>query len=238
MCAAEHGYIEIVRALLAHPDTEVCLADNDGSTALTIAMEAGHKDTALLIYASSNFSRGSSPEARDPQVHATPQPPPQNAAAAESCKVKAVLIFCNQLIKKSNYQEMKSAFCFKLLSLPPLTVNRIPESRLSRSVTPPPVPTAPPSHAGLSLAPLFPGARPTGAFFPTWVPAGSLFTPSRPSGGRAPLKGVPRTSAAATSRPRQSPIGHRGCRRLALEPPSGAGVWLQSGGGRAGPHNL
>lgn len=27
---------------------------------------------------------------------------------------------------------MKSAFCFKLLSLPPLTVNRIPESRLSR----------------------------------------------------------------------------------------------------------
>lgn len=79
MCAAEHGYIEIVRALLAHPDTEVSLADNDGSTALTIAMEAGHKDTALLIYASSNFSRGSSPySSLRGRKHPTPRstPPP------------------------------------------------------------------------------------------------------------------------------------------------------------------
>ncbi|OQR80393.1 hypothetical protein BIW11_02406 [Tropilaelaps mercedesae] len=64
MCAAEHGYIDVVRMLLANPDVEINIADHDGQTALSIAMEAGHKDTALLIYASSNFSRGSSPRSQ------------------------------------------------------------------------------------------------------------------------------------------------------------------------------
>lgn len=33
----------------------------DGSTALTIAVEAGHKDVGVLLYKHMNLSRGSSP---------------------------------------------------------------------------------------------------------------------------------------------------------------------------------
>ncbi|KAG8200986.1 hypothetical protein JTE90_021450 [Oedothorax gibbosus] len=61
MCGAEHGHLEIVRMLLAHPECDPTLVDNDDCNALTIAMEAGHKDIGLLIYTNMNFSRGSSP---------------------------------------------------------------------------------------------------------------------------------------------------------------------------------
>ncbi|XP_054722150.1 KN motif and ankyrin repeat domain-containing protein 2-like [Uloborus diversus] len=61
MCAAEHGQIEIVKLLLSHSDCDPTILDNDGCNALTIAMEAGHKDIGLLIYTNMNFSRGNSP---------------------------------------------------------------------------------------------------------------------------------------------------------------------------------
>ncbi|KAF8791721.1 KN motif and ankyrin repeat domain-containing [Argiope bruennichi] len=61
MCAAEHGHIEIVKILLSHPECDPTIVDNDECNALTIAMEAGHKDIGLLIYTNMNFSRGSSP---------------------------------------------------------------------------------------------------------------------------------------------------------------------------------
>ena len=35
--------------------------DNDGLTALAVAMEAGHRDAGVLLYANMTFSRGSSP---------------------------------------------------------------------------------------------------------------------------------------------------------------------------------
>merc|ERR1712228_955378 len=44
MCAAEHGQTEIVKFLLAQPDTDIFAKDNDGLTALAVAMEAGHRD--------------------------------------------------------------------------------------------------------------------------------------------------------------------------------------------------
>ncbi|XP_035212769.1 KN motif and ankyrin repeat domain-containing protein 1-like [Stegodyphus dumicola] len=61
MCAAEHGHLEIVKLLLSHPECDPTIVDNDECNALTIAMEAGHKDIGLLIYTNMNFSRGSSP---------------------------------------------------------------------------------------------------------------------------------------------------------------------------------
>jgi len=61
MCASEHGHAAIVRLLLNHPECDTSLTDNDGCTALQVAMEAGHRDVGLLLYAASNFSRGSSP---------------------------------------------------------------------------------------------------------------------------------------------------------------------------------
>jgi hypothetical protein len=59
MCAAEHGHTDIVKLLLQQPDVDTAATDRDGLTALDVAMEAGHKDVGVIIYASS--SRGGSP---------------------------------------------------------------------------------------------------------------------------------------------------------------------------------
>ena len=55
MCACEHGNINIVKMLLAHPECDATIEDNEGSTALSIAMDARRKDLALLVYGSLNF---------------------------------------------------------------------------------------------------------------------------------------------------------------------------------------
>merc|ERR1711902_306052 len=60
-CAAEHGQTEIVKHLLAHPDTDIFAKDNDGLTALAVAMEAGHRDLGVILYANMSMSRGASP---------------------------------------------------------------------------------------------------------------------------------------------------------------------------------
>lgn len=36
----------------------MCACVQDGSTALSIALEAGHNDIAVLLYAHTNYSRG------------------------------------------------------------------------------------------------------------------------------------------------------------------------------------
>ena len=41
MCAAEHGQTEIVKHILAHPDTDIFAKDNDGLTALAVVSFLG-----------------------------------------------------------------------------------------------------------------------------------------------------------------------------------------------------
>ena len=85
MCAAEHGHTEIVKEciqkiykyhfrkslswvlkffdeilmrnklILENSEADCNLEDSDGSTALSIAMECGHRDIGVLLYAKMNF---------------------------------------------------------------------------------------------------------------------------------------------------------------------------------------
>lgn len=55
MCACEHGHINIAKRLLQHPECDASILDNEGSTALSIAMQRNFKDLALLIYGNVNF---------------------------------------------------------------------------------------------------------------------------------------------------------------------------------------
>ncbi|XP_077390945.1 KN motif and ankyrin repeat domain-containing protein 3 [Festucalex cinctus] len=60
MCASEHGRAEIVRLLLEQPGCDIAIVDNDGSNALSIALEASHNDTAVLLYAHMNYAKSQS----------------------------------------------------------------------------------------------------------------------------------------------------------------------------------
>ncbi|XP_061555270.1 KN motif and ankyrin repeat domain-containing protein 1b [Phycodurus eques] len=68
MCASEHGHAAMVKLLLDRPDCDAALTDSDDSTALSIALEAGHNDIAVLLYAHANFSKGHSEPAKKPGV--------------------------------------------------------------------------------------------------------------------------------------------------------------------------
>ncbi|XP_058494364.1 KN motif and ankyrin repeat domain-containing protein 3 isoform X2 [Solea solea] len=57
MCASEHGRAEIVKLLLEQPSCDISIVDNDGSNALSIALEASHNDTAVLLYAHLNYAK-------------------------------------------------------------------------------------------------------------------------------------------------------------------------------------
>ncbi|XP_056134021.1 KN motif and ankyrin repeat domain-containing protein 3 isoform X2 [Lampris incognitus] len=57
MCASEHGRAEIVSLLLEQPGCDISIVDNDGSNALSIALEASHNDTAVLLYAHTNYAK-------------------------------------------------------------------------------------------------------------------------------------------------------------------------------------
>ncbi|NXC33089.1 KANK3 protein, partial [Campylorhamphus procurvoides] len=54
MCACEHGRVETVKLLLAQPTCNISIVDSDGNNAVTIALEAGHSDIAVLLYAHLN----------------------------------------------------------------------------------------------------------------------------------------------------------------------------------------
>ncbi|XP_077441174.1 KN motif and ankyrin repeat domain-containing protein 3 [Vanacampus margaritifer] len=60
MCASEHGRAEIVKLLLEQPGCDISIVDNDGSNALSIALEASHNDTAVLLYAHTNYAKSQS----------------------------------------------------------------------------------------------------------------------------------------------------------------------------------
>ncbi|KAL8177562.1 UNVERIFIED_CONTAM: hypothetical protein K2H54_012380, partial [Gekko kuhli] len=49
MCACEHGRAGTVRLLLSQPACDASIVDNDGNDAVSIALEAGHRDIAALI---------------------------------------------------------------------------------------------------------------------------------------------------------------------------------------------
>ncbi|XP_077398882.1 KN motif and ankyrin repeat domains 1-like [Vanacampus margaritifer] len=57
MCASEHGHAAMVKLLLDRPECDAALTDSDDSTALSIALEAGHNDIAVLLYAHANFAK-------------------------------------------------------------------------------------------------------------------------------------------------------------------------------------
>ncbi|NWV51204.1 KANK3 protein, partial [Daphoenositta chrysoptera] len=54
MCACEHGRVETVKLLLAQPTCNISIVDSDGNNAVAIALEAGHRDIATLLYAHLN----------------------------------------------------------------------------------------------------------------------------------------------------------------------------------------
>ncbi|NWU54129.1 KANK3 protein, partial [Dromas ardeola] len=54
MCACEHGRVETVKLLLAQPTCNVSIVDSDGNNAVAIALEAGHSNIAVLLYAHLN----------------------------------------------------------------------------------------------------------------------------------------------------------------------------------------
>ncbi|XP_033926784.1 KN motif and ankyrin repeat domain-containing protein 3 isoform X2 [Melopsittacus undulatus] len=60
MCACEHGRVETVKLLLAQPTCDISIVDSDGNNAVAIALEAGHSNIAVLLYAHLN---GTSPTA-------------------------------------------------------------------------------------------------------------------------------------------------------------------------------
>uniref|UniRef100_A0A8C8VP87 KN motif and ankyrin repeat domain-containing protein 3 n=1 Tax=Pelusios castaneus TaxID=367368 RepID=A0A8C8VP87_9SAUR len=61
MCACEHGRVETVKLLLAQPACDLSIVDNDGNNAVAIALEAGHSNIAVLMYAHLNSSKPPSP---------------------------------------------------------------------------------------------------------------------------------------------------------------------------------
>lgn len=57
MCGSEAGNEEIVKCLLAHKLTDPSATDNDGLDAITIAMNNGHRQIGLILYAAKNVPR-------------------------------------------------------------------------------------------------------------------------------------------------------------------------------------
>ncbi|XP_063003228.1 KN motif and ankyrin repeat domain-containing protein 3 [Elgaria multicarinata webbii] len=63
MCACEHGRTGTVRLLLSQPACNVSVVDHDGNDAVSIALEAGHRDIAALISTHLTQSMACIPEA-------------------------------------------------------------------------------------------------------------------------------------------------------------------------------
>uniref|UniRef100_A0A8B9TBV6 KN motif and ankyrin repeat domains 3 n=1 Tax=Anas platyrhynchos TaxID=8839 RepID=A0A8B9TBV6_ANAPL len=69
MCACEHGRVETVKLLLAQPACNISIVDSDGNNAVAIALEAGHSNIAVLLYAHLNGTKA--------QPHVSPSSPEQ-----------------------------------------------------------------------------------------------------------------------------------------------------------------
>ncbi|XP_059687693.1 KN motif and ankyrin repeat domain-containing protein 3 isoform X2 [Gavia stellata] len=61
MCACEHGRVETVKLLLAQPTCNISIVDSDGNNAVAIALEAGHSNIAMLLYAHLNGTKAQLP---------------------------------------------------------------------------------------------------------------------------------------------------------------------------------
>uniref|UniRef100_A0A8C0BWB9 Uncharacterized protein n=1 Tax=Buteo japonicus TaxID=224669 RepID=A0A8C0BWB9_9AVES len=71
MCACEHGRVETVKLLLAQPTCNISIVDSDGNNAVAIALEAGHSNIAVLLYAHLNGTKAQLPvsTAAPPSCH-------------------------------------------------------------------------------------------------------------------------------------------------------------------------
>ncbi|KAJ8336361.1 hypothetical protein SKAU_G00375810 [Synaphobranchus kaupii] len=64
MKACQHGHTHTVSLLLQHPRCDITLINNDGETALSIALGASHSDIAVLLYTHMNRSIRATPIAQ------------------------------------------------------------------------------------------------------------------------------------------------------------------------------
>lgn len=72
MCGSELGSESVVRCLLAHKSTDPNVIDNNGLDALTIAMNNGHKNIGLILYAAQNVPTRSTIHSTNPIVSSAP----------------------------------------------------------------------------------------------------------------------------------------------------------------------
>ncbi|NXV38752.1 KANK3 protein, partial [Rissa tridactyla] len=75
MCACEHGRVETVKLLLAQPSCNVSIVDSDGNNAVAIALEAGHSNIAVLLYAHLNGTKAQLPQGTPPTATKGPGSP-------------------------------------------------------------------------------------------------------------------------------------------------------------------
>ncbi|KAF6094941.1 hypothetical protein HJG60_012002 [Phyllostomus discolor] len=66
MCASEYGHLETVQLLLAQPGCDPTLLDNEGTSALAMALEAEQDEVATLLHA--HLSSGGPGSLRDLQA--------------------------------------------------------------------------------------------------------------------------------------------------------------------------
>ncbi|KAM6310625.1 KN motif and ankyrin repeat domain-containing protein 3 [Podargus strigoides] len=75
MCACEHGRVETVKLLLAQPTCNISIVDSDGNNAVAIALEAGHSNIAMLLYAHLNSTKAQLPQGTSPTATKSPGSP-------------------------------------------------------------------------------------------------------------------------------------------------------------------
>ncbi|KAM6395863.1 KN motif and ankyrin repeat domain-containing protein 3 isoform 2-T2 [Rhynochetos jubatus] len=75
MCACEHGRVETVKLLLAQPTCNIYIVDSDGNNAIAIALEAGHSNIAVLLYAHLNGTKAQLPQGTSPVAVKSPGSP-------------------------------------------------------------------------------------------------------------------------------------------------------------------
>ncbi|XP_068276710.1 KN motif and ankyrin repeat domain-containing protein 3 isoform X3 [Nyctibius grandis] len=75
MCACEHGRVETVKLLLAQPTCNISIVDSDGNNAVAIALEAGHSNIAVLLYAHLNGTKAQLPQGTSPTATKSPGSP-------------------------------------------------------------------------------------------------------------------------------------------------------------------
>ncbi|XP_074019791.1 KN motif and ankyrin repeat domain-containing protein 3 [Numenius arquata] len=75
MCACEHGRVETVKLLLAQPTCNISIVDSDGNNAVAIALEAGHSNIAVLLYAHLNGTKAQLPQGTSPTATKNPGSP-------------------------------------------------------------------------------------------------------------------------------------------------------------------